>query len=44
MLSLVRCLGTNRLIGAEHLSEKELRHIRDVIDNAARCHDRGLSG
>jgi low affinity Fe/Cu permease len=32
--------GTDRLIGAEHLSEEELRHIREVIDNAARRHDR----
>jgi low affinity Fe/Cu permease len=31
--------GTDRLIGAEHLSEEELRHIREVIDNAARRHD-----
>jgi low affinity Fe/Cu permease len=28
--------GSNRLIGAEHLSEDELAHIHDVIDTAAR--------
>src|SRR6201999_2787858 len=26
--------GSNRLIGAEHLSEQELRHVRQVIDQA----------
>jgi low affinity Fe/Cu permease len=31
--------GTDRLIGAEHLSQEELQHIREVIDNAARRHD-----
>ena len=31
--------GTNRLIGAEHLTEEELQHIRDVIDNAAKRQD-----
>jgi low affinity Fe/Cu permease len=31
--------GTDRLIGAEHLSGEELRHIREVIDSAARRHD-----
>jgi low affinity Fe/Cu permease len=31
--------GTDRLIGAEHLSGEELKHIREVIDNAARRRD-----
>jgi low affinity Fe/Cu permease len=31
--------GTNRLIGSEHLSEEELKHIHDVIAQAAARHD-----
>ncbi|MHA6692732.1 low affinity iron permease family protein [Devosia sp. A449] len=32
--------GTNRLIGSEHLSEEELKHVRDVIALAEARQDR----
>lgn len=36
--------GTNRLIGSEHLSEEELKHIQDVISKAAARHDQRPHG
>ena len=36
--------GTNRLIGSEHLSEEELKHIQDVIAKAAARHDQHIQG
>jgi low affinity Fe/Cu permease len=36
--------GTNRLIGSEHLSEDELKHVHDVIAQAAARQDRNRQG